>query len=454
MRGNPLPAEDVIDCIGSIPARAGEPRGPRRARARATVYPRTCGGTSPCRRQGALVSGLSPHVRGNPRRRNPAPGPRGSIPARAGEPRSSVAGWPGSWVYPRTCGGTITTISPILPSSGLSPHVRGNLERMNYLFVDPGSIPARAGEPVALLLFVLQFRVYPRTCGGTSKRAPPSLMARGLSPHVRGNLGLAAGFRGRPGSIPARAGEPRSPVRGVLVFGVYPRTCGGTGRSVSAQIEYKGLSPHVRGNLPASRSIGRPIGSIPARAGEPAARWPAARPPGVYPRTCGGTPALADEQGEGAGLSPHVRGNLGQGELLGLPLGSIPARAGEPRPRPPCCRQPRVYPRTCGGTLCPSSQSLPFQGLSPHVRGNPPRSRSERGSTGSIPARAGEPFPVVGDRRLIGVYPRTCGGTRSRLLRAVKAKGLSPHVRGNPQPTSRHCGIMGSIPARAGEPCC
>ena len=52
--------------------------------------------------------------------------------------------------------------------------------------------------------------------------------APGLSPRVRGNLGLAYGAAITAGSIPACAGEPAMrPVR-VGKAGVYPRVCGGT----------------------------------------------------------------------------------------------------------------------------------------------------------------------------------------------------------------------------------
>ena len=70
-------------------------------------------------------------------------------------------------------------------------------------------------------------------------------------------------------------------------------------------------------------------------------------------------------------------------------------------------------------------------GLSPHVRGNPRRTRDRADDPGSIPARAGEPgeAPSGGPRN--AVYPRTCGGTAMDKLERDRAAGLSPHVRGN-----------------------
>ena len=54
-----------------------------------------------------------------------------------------------------------------------------------------------------------------------------------------------------------------------------------------------------------------------------------------------------------------------------------------------------VYPRVCGGTGVAGDFLVALRGLSPRVRGNPPRPR----------------FGVRGS----GVYPRVCGGTFVRF---------------------------------------
>ena len=53
-----------------------------------------------------------------------------------------------------------------------------------------GSIPARAGEPREAQRWALNFRVYPRACGGTSINHAIGYEKDGLSPRVRGNLGV------------------------------------------------------------------------------------------------------------------------------------------------------------------------------------------------------------------------------------------------------------------------
>ena len=73
------------------------------------------------------------------------------------------------------------------------------------------------------------------------------------------------------------------------MLSVYPRVCGGTRRVESLDFSTDGLSPRVRGNQNALATISLPIGSIPACAGEPGAAYTAVRCAAVYPRVCGGT---------------------------------------------------------------------------------------------------------------------------------------------------------------------
>ena len=113
---------------------------------------------------------------------------------------------------------------------------------------------------------------------------------------------------------------------------------------------------------------------------------------------------------------------------------------------------PRVYPRTCGGTDQWLEDVRSAEGLSPHVRGNPHMVKLFHRLLGSIPARAGEPCARSPSRIWPTVYPRTCGGTSRAVPRPWKSKGLSPHVRGNRGGPGCARRSRGSIPARAGEP--
>ncbi len=168
VRGNRQRWRCFEACPGSIPARAGEPPAVAVFRSVSWVYPRACGGTAIDENDETRKNGLSPRVRGNPialklalamggsiparageptpRARDPPPVVR-SIPARAGEPRCRPPSRRSSWVYPRACGGTVLQLLQVLHAGGLSPRVRGNPAGLSRRTGQPGSIPARAGEP-------------------------------------------------------------------------------------------------------------------------------------------------------------------------------------------------------------------------------------------------------------------------------------------------------------------
>ena len=155
-------------------------------------------------------------------------------------------------------------------------------------------------------------------------------------------------------------------------------------------------------------------------------------PPRVYPRVCGGTAAVVNLADIGGGLSPRVRGNLRQLPDACVDLGSIPACAGEPRRQALTATTTKVYPRVCGGTRSRLDELPGGRGLSPRVRGNPPAAAVLPPRWRSIPACAGEPYGGSESAQHAEVYPRVCGGTLP--------------VRRLPD------GEAGSIPACAGEP--
>ena len=156
-------------------------------------------------------------------------------------------------------------------------------------------------------------------------------------------------------------------------------------------------------------------------------------PNGVYPRVCGGTRYAHIQDLRRQGLSPRVRGNLKQQPPDKQDAGSIPACAGEPRSLHACTERDTVYPRVCGGTRTRLPRVIPDHGLSPRVRGNHMRRYAAPTYCRSIPACAGEPPGRMMEPDLAKVYPRVCGGT---------GLGVSPIL-----------AITRSIPACAGEPC-
>ena len=316
--------------LGPIPARAGEPFGSTGGSSPSRAYPRSRGGTVCAISERCPPRGLSPLARGNHGEiREPAARLR-PIPARAGEPRSALRSPQPKRAYPRSRGGTERRIASPAGCKGLSPLARGNLDKSHKLLVELRPIPARAGEPFNWLASFCCARAYPRSRGGTDSARAPGRTLWGLSPLARGNPIQQRLARGRPGPIPARAGEPQAAIRAVTPSGAYPRSRGGTAFPRGADVQPQGLSPLARGNRRHRACQVRRFGPIPARAGEPS--MPGLRGTGswAYPRSRGGTGERHHPRRYGQGLSPLARGNLFQFLQRGVIGGPIPARAGEP----------------------------------------------------------------------------------------------------------------------------
>ena len=270
VRGNPQPDGDDYTRVGSIPACAGEPNVVGRLDGDIGVYPRVCGGTFAQMRTAWFLLGLSPRVRGNRNQGTPHRQSSRSIPACAGEPPRVAPMHQASPVYPRVCGGTSASWLGCGRKSGLSPRVRGET---------------------------------------FAQMRPTAWFLLGLSPRVRGNRVLFVPVRPARGSIPACAGEPRRGPGSRGGSAVYPRVCGGTSRKSGKPSPSPGLSPRVRGNRFAPSPHFPLDGSIPACAGEPH-RWRTGSTGlGVYPRVCGGTSTWSPWEDKWLGLSPRVRGN-------------------------------------------------------------------------------------------------------------------------------------------------
>ena len=317
-------------------------------------------------------------------------------------------------------------------ANGLSPRVRGNLVLASAEDVRQGSIPAGAGQPIAYLQAYGALAVYPRGCGATCHLFSPLGFRRGLSPRVRGN----------------RSRLPSHCATGT----VYPRGCGATRCSITSSAGGRGLSPRVRGNRIGSAAISSSDRSIPAGAGQPKTPTEIFNENPVYPRGCGATPPISFAPMYHPGLSPRVRGNRGGCSVRGGCSGSIPAGAGQPFVRESFELLDAVYPRGCGATPKVATAACSACGLSPRVRGNRCTSEPHSLDHRSIPAGAGQPTTIDGHRVGSRVYPRGCGATVLLRPYSPKGNGLSPRVRGNPAYSSRRTAGARSIPAGAGQP--
>ena len=146
-----------------------------------------------------------------------------------------------------------------------------------------------------------------------------------------------------------------------------------------------------------------------------------------------------------------MRGNQGFRDIGREPTRSIPACAGEPTAASCWPLQWPVYPRVCGGTVLPCAFRYLISGLSPRVRGNPLPSNCVTLILRSIPACAGEPWPLQWPCRPLQVYPRVCGGTALHRIHFWAEPGLSPRVRGNPLDVLGALLLYGSIPRVRGN---
>ena len=72
-----------------------------------------------------------------------------------------------AWVHPRACGGTGETLLFLRRFQGASPRLRGNQENMHNKRHGRGCIPAPAGEPNIVKIYLPKHGVHPRACGGT-----------------------------------------------------------------------------------------------------------------------------------------------------------------------------------------------------------------------------------------------------------------------------------------------
>ena len=126
-------------------------------------------------------------MRGNPQTAAQVQAALRSIPAYAGEPRNAATGTDRSAVYPRVCGGTGCQLGMPEGCQGLSPRMRGNLNRISHHLHLLGSIPAYAGEPPQQPRPRRPVAVYPRVCGGTRAGDRMAVSSGGLSPRMRGN---------------------------------------------------------------------------------------------------------------------------------------------------------------------------------------------------------------------------------------------------------------------------
>ena len=354
--------------------------------------------------------------------------------------------------YPRGRGGACACASIETNSTGLSPRTRGSPLVENRVSSASGPIPADAGEPWSRSARRCWTRAYPRGRGGAFQGRGYGACKRGLSPRTRGSRVCWISRWPLAGPIPADAGEPRVVYPLPPTSWAYPRGRGGASSGLQHTLRQSGLSPRTRGSPMAGPSGFEHCGPIPADAGEPSTRASVRILLRAYPRGRGG--AFVSQRGEvGAeGLSPRTRGSPVGFAGQRRPVGPIPADAGEPYTEDSAGALQRAYPRGRGGALVDASNAAPIPGLSPRTRGSLAAAGGGERPGGPIPADAGEPACLPLEPRTGWAYPRGRGGATPMVCITADDGGLSPRTRGSPQNRGRSRPGRGPIPADAGEP--
>ena len=275
------------------------------------------------------------------------------------------------------------------------------------------------------------------------------ISARGLgktgsSPHVRGALSQLQCPCRWLGIIPACAGSTRT-LRGFRTGRWdHPRMCGEHQNASRLSHGPLGSSPHVRGALRPSATIGLGCGIIPACAGSTLFCHRFFGRFRDHPRMCGEHLPESAICGHSRGSSPHVRGAQ---NLLPIMQDHAGSTVSWRIRRPPC----RDHPRMCGEHNRGSSFGQSHKGSSPHVRGARQACDDALQESGIIPACAGS--TTVGKTKLLFIWdhPRMCGEHADGNKTIQGAKGSSPHVRGALARRFASGSATGIIPACAGS---
>ena len=213
-----------------------------------------------------------------------------------------------------------------------------------------------------------------------------------------------------------------------------------------------GPSPRERGSPDSVAERCFHGGAIPARAGQPAPVTAPATAPGVHPRASGAAVFWLPRSLDPWGPSPRERGSPASPRPGPESGGSIPARAGQPA-LPSAARPPnRVHPRASGAAVGPDGKHDLAQGPSPRERGSPADQVGGSNTVGSIPARAGQPCSPSAATKTRRVHPRASGAASARSQKFSDGQGPSPRERGSLNSHTHPANGAGSIPARAGQP--
>ena len=220
------------------------------------------------------------------------------------------------------------TTSTLRKFVGSSPRLRGTRGSWFQSVVEPGIIPALAGNTGSCAVFYVGGGDHPRACGEHVLRSRKPVAKEGSSPRLRGTRTVLVVRGDGRGIIPALAGNTWLYVATASSQRDHPRACGEHCIVYIPANTRQGSSPRLRGTPAAHSSTTTAHWIIPALAGNTGPRASPAPIARDHPRACGEHAREVDPGRYVVGSSPRLRGTLGVVEhLLGL-HGIIPALAG------------------------------------------------------------------------------------------------------------------------------
>ena len=226
---------------------------------------------------------------------------------------------------------------------------------------------------------------------------------------MRGTLAFSGNSSPRFGIIPAHAGNTGTRNIFYKHRGDHPRACGE--HTVFAQTHFQppGSSPRMRGTPRTITILTLPVGIIPAHAGNTRYRMQLPERHGDHPRACGEHADNSSMTFNSEGSSPRMRGTQKNGTLRTFRRWIIPAHAGNTE----CSRRsrtsPRDHPRACGEHVTIPEDALLTAGSSPRMRGTLVASTPALSHLGIIPAHAGNTQRFLIQSPMTRDHPRACG---------------------------------------------
>ena len=146
-----------------------------------------------------------------------------------------------------------------------------------------------------------------------------------------------------------------------------------------------------------------------------------------------------------------MRGTCSLEFVARVPVGLIPAGAGNIVTLSNTPRRVRAHPRGCGEHNENRQVLLCAPGSSPRVRGTSSREAAHKITRGLIPAGAGNIYPRLFRVSLVGAHPRGCGGTSPTPPYHPSTSGLIPAGAGNMDILEEAKGDDGAHPRGCGE---